>query len=156
MKKFLITSLALPLLIIIFLFGCTKNMKMIELKDPAMLSEDKAFIEFAIETHDYLLFMTNAVKKQSTSLSDLQLQLNTLQSKRLSFGEQMQAIDKIFQSPISNRLNAHMEAYKSSWASIKSRYSVITSEVLEKECAEVLANKFLKENLTQTLHHLKL
>lgn len=135
--------------IIGFMIGCSKdkgNSTNEKLKDPNNLSEDKAFIDLTKETYGYLLFISTTVKSNSLSLPTVQTQLYDLQSKNLTFTEQMNNIDIIFKGNFSTRLNEHMIAYKKNWEYIKSKYSTIHQNVLEKECAEVLANNYTKQN----------
>lgn len=146
MKKRIIPALVLSITFLGFIIGCTKDISDAKLKDPAKLSEDKAFIEFTTKTYDYLLFLSKTVKSSSLSMPDMQKKLSKLQNENLPFTEQMNNIDIIFKAPVSKRLKEHMEMYKSDWDKIKSKYSTISQEVLEKECAEVLSNKYKKQS----------
>jgi|GEM_PF-1348586 len=145
MKKTSLTTIAILILSITLIMGCSKNINKPDLKNPSELSEDKAFIELATETYDYLIFISKQVSKNHLTSLDLQSQLSSLQSKNLPFNEQMISIDIIFKGDISERLNSHMKAYSLNWNTIKSKYSVINQEILEKECSEILSRKKIKE-----------
>ncbi len=151
MKKRIIPTLVLTFTIIGIMISCSKDNSNAKLVDPSNLSEDKAFIELTTETYDYLLFISSRVKTNNLSLPLLQAQLSTLQGKKLPYAEQMANIDIIFKGNLSQRLNEHMKAYKRNWENIKSKYTTITQKILEKECAEVLANKYKKQKVSQNV-----
>lgn len=123
------------------------------LENPTKLNEDKPFIELTTKTYEYLLFISNNIKSNSLSLPILQTQLSDLQTKNLPFSEQMARIDVIFKANLSQRLYEYMKVYKNNWEDIKSNYAPISQEILEKECAEVLSNRYQKQqslgNMTQ-------
>lgn len=151
MKKRFISALVLSIAILVFIIGCSKDKSNAKLQDPTNLSEDEAFIELSTETYDYLLFISKIAKSNSLLQLDIQTQLSDLQSKSLPFAEQMTNIDIIFKGSISQRLKKHMEEYKSNWDNLKFKYSTITQEILEKECAEVLAKKHQKQKTSQNV-----
>ena len=151
MKKRIIPALFLTITIIGIMISCSKENSNATLENPNNLSEDKAFIELTTETYDYLLFISSRVKTNNLSLPLIKAQLSTLESKKLHFAEQMASIDIIFKGNLSKRLNEHMNAYKRNWENIKLRYNKISQEVLEKECAEVLANRYKKQKNLQNV-----
>ena len=63
----------------------------------------------------------------------------------------MTSIDIIFKENFSQRLKEQMKVYKKNWENVKSKYTTISQEILEKECAEVLANKYQKQKVPQNV-----
>lgn len=125
--------------------SCTKIDTTINLDKNTKLSEDKAFIDLTVETYEYLIFIANQTTTKNLSFSILNKKLSELQNKNLPFLDQMVNIDLIFKGNVSERLYQHMKVYKKNWLDIRSRYTNLNRDVLERECAEVLAKKFGKE-----------
>ena len=141
MKKKLIGILIIAFTATSIFIGCSKKNNDVELKDPKNLSEDKAFIELTNETLDYILYISRLTKQKSLVLSDLQKSISILQNKNLSFDYQMTVLDSLFKGDISTRLLEHMKVFKTNWSKIKIAYKPISSEILDKECSEVLSTK---------------
>jgi hypothetical protein len=146
MKKNFITSLLVSILLISLVASCSKNQNSNKMEDPNNLSEDKAFIQLATETYDYLLFVSNNLKQVKLTQSEIQNNLAKIQAQTLNYEEQMKSIDLLFKNSFSIRLEKHMKTYVLIWKDLNSRYSDISQEILEKECAEVLSNKFSNSN----------
>ncbi len=141
MKKKLIGILIIAFTATSIFVGCSKKNSDVELKDPENLSEDKAFIELTNETFYYILYISRLTKQKSLVLSDLQKSISVLQNKNQSFDYQMIVLDSLFKGDISTRLLEHMNVFKTNWSKIKIAYKPISSEILDKECSEVLSTK---------------
>ena len=151
-------SFGLFFLIIIFFavfIGCSKNNSNTGFKDPVQLSEDDAFIELTTETFNFIVSMEKMVKEKSLTLSELQTSISLLQNENLSFDDQMTSLNTLFKGNISTRLLSHMKVYNINWKSIQLIYKPITAEILEKECAEVLATKLVDPKTLQSLTAMK-
>lgn len=143
MKQTFIGILIIAFITTSIFWGCSKNKNDIELKDPNSLSEDKAFIDLTNETLDYIFYISKLTKQKSLVLNDLQKSISDLQNKNLSFEYQMIVLDSLFKGDISTRLLAHMKVFKTNWNSIKISYKPISSEIMDKECSEILSTKIL-------------
>ena len=89
--------------------------------------------------------------KADANFRELQTQLSTLQSKNLSYEEQMSSINSIFRTDISPRVSIHILTLQSKWGKIESTYGVIPHQKLEKEVEAVFAKKYGEQHKEGTL-----
>lgn len=108
MKKTFISLLTMAMAITVSIFSCTKQDAEKQLKDQSLLNEDETFIAMVNETHDYLKYLSSGIIANSLKRDEVNTNLSKLQSKNLSFDEQMKEIDGIFKTSVSGRLKSHM------------------------------------------------
>jgi hypothetical protein len=75
--------------ITVSIFSCTKQDAEKQLKDQSLLNEDETFIAMVNETHDYLKYLSSGIIANSLKRDEVNTNLSKLQSKNLSFDEQM-------------------------------------------------------------------
>lgn len=125
----------------ITIIGCKKTETEQILQDPTTLSEDKIFIKLTIETNHFIASLTNHVVAKKLSTKDIITNLSKIQIEQLDYNSQLVEINNIFKGNVSQSLEYYANATATLWDNIQSRYSPISSDVLEKECAEVLSNR---------------
>lgn len=146
MKKTFFASLIFSLSLIVLISGCSKKQTSPKLEDPNNLSEDELFVELVTETYDYLLVVTDNIKKGNMKQIEVQNGLQAIQAKNLSYDDQMKEIDILFKSDFSVRLQSHMKTYDKIWNTLKKKYKNISPDILSSECSDVLFKKYSKNN----------
>jgi len=119
--------------------SCSKQEPAPKISDPKLLREDVEFINLTKETYDYLDYLANVIKEQKLNKSEVLLRLQKIQSKNVSSESQMDLIDSLFKTKISDRLVKHIKVYTELSAKLNSRYISFSEDVIAEECARVLA-----------------
>ncbi len=141
MKNKTIVLLGILMLSFSIFSGCSKhNEKQIKL-DPVLLNKDPDFIKITTEMNSFLGYIRQTIRENGISQKIIVDDLALLQSKNLSYEAQMIALDKIYKTNLSGKLQEHMKVYAKIWPEITSRYGLIDQHTLDKECAEVIQEK---------------
>lgn len=106
-----------------------------------------------VETHDYLKYLSSGIRANSLKRDEVYTNLSKLQSKNLSFDEQMKEIVGIFKTSVSGRLNSYMIATKKSMQELESNYGKIDAATMNREVEKVIATMAPKtgDSNTKTL-----
>ena len=151
MKKYFISLLTMVLAITVSIVSCTKQDAEKQLKDQNLLNEDETFIAMVNETHDYLKFLASGIRANSLKRDEVNNNLSNLQSKNLSFDEQMREIDGIFKTSVSGRLKSHMIATQQSMQKLESNYGKIDAATMNREVEKVMATMAPKTDDNNTI-----
>lgn len=125
-------------LITFLMIACEKQETKTVLKDQSHLNDDKTLIALVTETNDYLNFLALNIKEKNLNRFDFINQIEKLKSENLTFENQMNQIDLIFEAPVSSRLKQHMSFYKNNMAQIVKEYGKVDNSILAKEIDEIL------------------
>ncbi|PZX60923.1 hypothetical protein [Hydrotalea sandarakina] len=118
---------------------CSKNLSKPKLANPKSLSEDRVFINLVTETYNYLKFIAVILKEKKLKQSLVLSNLSELRDRNLPYAEQMEIIDDIFKSQVSQRLEKYLKTHEALWISLQLRYEPLSQEILTTECAEVFS-----------------
>jgi hypothetical protein len=117
----------------------SKNLSKPNLANPKSLSEDRVFIYLVTETYNYLKFITVILKEKKLKQSLVLSNLSELRDRNLPYAEQMEIIDDIFKSHVSQRLEKYLKTHEALWISLQLLYEPLSQEILTTDCAEVFS-----------------
>lgn len=142
-KFYIMKKLILRLLVLLTIFtGCSKQSdeafnsesKLQEINRKAInsdeLSNDPDFIKLVFEIDDFNNYLKEVISDNTLTSSNVQNSLNELKNKNLSYEEQLNQINSIFKTPISDRLVSHMNNFSVDWKTLSNKYNNLNEKVL--------------------------
>lgn len=148
MKKITILKVSSIALILItsILVACSKDYETVEasennLTNPLLsstqriisskeLSEDSDFIKLVDEMDSFAIYIKQTTDNNNLSLTDVQTELENLKNQKLTYDEQLNEINDIFETPVSEKLVSHMENFSIRWGILKDKYENLDEAIL--------------------------
>lgn len=94
------------------------------------LSNDPDFIKLVFEMDTFNNYLKEVISDNTLTSSNVQYSLNELQNKNLSYEVQLNQINSIFKTPISDRLVSHMNNFSVEWKTLSNKYYNLNEKVL--------------------------
>lgn len=115
----------------------------------ASIAIDTNFIKIANETYEFLDFLDQVAKRHSLNFQTLISNINGLNNQNLSFDEQIQKINDIFDEDISEFVIIYMKNFSYNWRIFKEKFPNVSQEELEDAAIDVLkSNTVMQERYT--------
>ncbi len=94
------------------------------------LSNDPDFIKLVFEMDTFNNYLKEVISDNTLTSSNVQYSLNELQNKNLSYEVQLNQINSIFNTPISDRLVSHMNNFSVERKTLSNKYNNLNEKVL--------------------------
>jgi hypothetical protein len=120
--------------------SCTKTGETSEILKLENLSSDKEFISLVLEMNDFAAKLSDRINKNGLRLDLVRNEFAKLKSEDLEYQLQTNRINQILKSDFSNEITLHNKVFNEKWGYVKKNYPSVSTEVLERECLEVLIN----------------